>query len=251
MFSIPNVKSPRPDGYNSGFYKSSWSIIGPLQKCLQITGFQEGSLPFGYLGVPITARRLGTLEYRELVDKIMLRVKGWATRIISFIGRAVLINSVLFGMFNYWASIFILPQEVVDKITKICRNYLWGANPDTKKIPYISCQVTCTPKKVGGLGIKNLTLWNQASIAKLVWDIANKKDSLWARWVHGRYLKNKNWWGYIPAQDNSWYWKKLCAMKNKFKVSDAEKIHKDWEGVKHYTVKAGYIWLLDKHERKD
>jgi len=94
---------------------------------------------------------------------------------------------------------------VVDKITKICRNYLWGANLDTKKIPYISWQATCIPNKVGGLGIKNLTLWNQASIAKLVWDIAKKKDSLWVRLVHGRYLKNKNWWGCIPAQDNGWY----------------------------------------------
>ncbi|KAJ8421818.1 hypothetical protein Cgig2_023811 [Carnegiea gigantea] len=30
MFLIPNVKSPGPDGYDSGFYKSSWSIIRPL-----------------------------------------------------------------------------------------------------------------------------------------------------------------------------------------------------------------------------
>jgi len=30
MFSIPNVKSSRPDGYNSGFYESSWRIIVPL-----------------------------------------------------------------------------------------------------------------------------------------------------------------------------------------------------------------------------
>jgi len=30
IFSIPNSKSPRPDGYNSGFYKSPWNEIGQM-----------------------------------------------------------------------------------------------------------------------------------------------------------------------------------------------------------------------------
>ena len=29
----------------------------------------------------------------------------------------------------------------------------------------------------------------QATIAKLVWAIADKKDVLWLKWIHGRYLK--------------------------------------------------------------
>ena len=30
LFSVPNHKSPGPDGYNSGFYKACWEDIGPL-----------------------------------------------------------------------------------------------------------------------------------------------------------------------------------------------------------------------------
>ena len=30
MFSIPNHKSPGPDGFSSGYFKSSWPISGPL-----------------------------------------------------------------------------------------------------------------------------------------------------------------------------------------------------------------------------
>ena len=29
LFSIPNHKSPGPDGFNSGFYKASWEVMGP------------------------------------------------------------------------------------------------------------------------------------------------------------------------------------------------------------------------------
>ena len=30
IFSIPNEKSPRPDGYSSGFFKATWGELGPL-----------------------------------------------------------------------------------------------------------------------------------------------------------------------------------------------------------------------------
>jgi len=63
----------------------------------------------------------------------------WATRSLSFEGIARLISSVVFGMFNYWASIFLLPNEVLECITKIYRNYLLGGTKDSKKIPHISC----------------------------------------------------------------------------------------------------------------
>ena len=49
MFSIPNMKSLGPDGYNSGFYKSSWSIIGPLV-CAAVKEFFETATMPKYFG---------------------------------------------------------------------------------------------------------------------------------------------------------------------------------------------------------
>jgi len=46
-------------------------------------------------------------------------------------------------------------------------------------------------------------MWNKPIIAKLVWEIPKKKDILWVRWVHGRYLKEKTWWDYSPTPDYS------------------------------------------------
>ena len=47
--------------------------------------------------------------------------------------------------------------------------------------------------------------WNKACIAKIVWAIADKKDLLWVKWVHGRYLKGQDWWDYQASPDSSWY----------------------------------------------
>ena len=70
-----------------------------------------------------------------------------------------------------------------------------------KKVPYVSWEETCIPKKYGGLGIINMEAWNYANIAKLVWVVSLKKDLLWVKWVHGRYLSKSSWWEYQPKQD--------------------------------------------------
>ena len=121
------------------------------QECLEITGFTEGHLPFRYLGLPIIASRLSKGECRLLVEKITAKILIWGSRHISYAGRVILINSVLFGMYNFWAKVFILPQEVIMQVTKVCRNFLWGGSEAYKKVPYIAWDNICIPKKKGGL----------------------------------------------------------------------------------------------------
>ncbi|KAJ8421100.1 hypothetical protein Cgig2_016925 [Carnegiea gigantea] len=149
-------------------------ITNQQQQCLQIIGLKDSSFPLKYLGVPITASQLTKIECASLVQKIMATVQLWATRSISFAGKARLINSVIFGMYTYWVSIFLLPKEVTEKITKICRNYLWGGIGDYKKVPDISWQQTCQPKSQGGIGIKEFAAWNKVTILVLEKDLQDK-----------------------------------------------------------------------------
>jgi len=61
------------------------------------------------LRMPITGSRLTKGEYRLLVEKITAKILVWSSRHLSYARRLVLINTVLFGMFNFWAQIFIHP----------------------------------------------------------------------------------------------------------------------------------------------
>lgn len=45
------------------------------------------------------------------------------------------------------------------------------------------------PKKYGGLNIKSSKFWNVASVGKLLWQLASKKDVLWVKWVHVLFRK--------------------------------------------------------------
>jgi len=194
-------------GLKTNLHKSQMVFGGTnsnlQQHCLQTIGLRESSLPLQYLGVRIVASKLTKFECDQLVNKITTKVHQWTARNILYAGRLILINSVIFGMFNCWASIFLLPNEVIDRLIQISCNYVWSGTKNFKRPPHISWQYSCLPKSKGGLVIKEFAAWNKATIAKLVWAVADKKDILLVRWVHGRYIRGKNWWDYIPPLNSS------------------------------------------------
>ena len=81
-------------------------------------------MPFRYLGVPITANKLSKLECELLVEKITRKITTWATKTTTYAGRAALVKSVLMGLFNFWATVFILPKGVIKELVTLYRNYL-------------------------------------------------------------------------------------------------------------------------------
>ncbi|KAK4380900.1 hypothetical protein Sango_3019100 [Sesamum angolense] len=80
------------------------------QQILEYLGFQEGSLPVKYLGIPLTSSRLTIVDCRPLIDKVDARLAGWNHQNLSYAGRLQLINSVLSTLQTYWGSAFILPK---------------------------------------------------------------------------------------------------------------------------------------------
>lgn len=155
-----------------------------------LAGIKVGSFPLTYLGSPITTARLKQGDCEVLINKLTSKITAWGTKHLSYIARVRVINSVLIGIASFWSRIFILPKQVMKRVMAICRNYLWGSSDKYKKVPLVNWDEVCQAKKHGGLGIKNLVKWNKASIMKLNWDIANKKDILWVKWIHNRYIKN-------------------------------------------------------------
>lgn len=47
----------------------------------------------------------------------------------------------------------------------------------------------CLHKNEGGLGIPNIMESYKANMAKHIWDLASKKDTLWVKWCHEYMLR--------------------------------------------------------------
>lgn len=81
-----------------------------MNRIKEASGFSMGCLPFRYLGVPISTRKLKVGDCEKLIDNITAKIRIWQTRKISYAGRGLLVNSVLMSMQTYWGQMFILPK---------------------------------------------------------------------------------------------------------------------------------------------
>lgn len=181
---------------------------------MRTSGFQLGSLPFRYLGVPIISSRLGKEACVSLVNTITSRLQSWTNRFLSLAGRLQLIKSVLHSIQVYWSSVFILPASVTNRIEQIFRQFLWkgpSLGSGGAKVAWVD---VCLPKEEGGLGIRSLRVSNIAVMLKYLWLIFTDKESLWSKWIHSIFLNHKNFWIVPRPTYCSWTWKKLLSLRD-------------------------------------
>ncbi|GJX40072.1 RNA-directed DNA polymerase, eukaryota, reverse transcriptase zinc-binding domain protein [Tanacetum coccineum] len=99
---------------------------------LQILLFKCGKLPMKYLGVPLLAKILGVKECHSLIENVENRINCWRNKFLSYAGRIQLIASVLSTMQQYWASVYILPLSVINKLEKLFKRFLWSFGRSAK-----------------------------------------------------------------------------------------------------------------------
>nr|XP_009770787.1 PREDICTED: uncharacterized protein LOC104221414 [Nicotiana sylvestris] len=159
--------------YQANKDKSSIYMAGvdadEKQAILNTLGFEEGTLPFRYLGVPLSSKKLTLQQCWPLIEKITDRVRCWSARLLSYSGRLQLIKSVLFDIQTYWAQIFLLPKKVMKMIDAVCRTFLWTGEATITKKALIAWEQICRPISAGGLNIINLCIWNKAAVMKQSW----------------------------------------------------------------------------------
>ncbi|XP_019230433.1 PREDICTED: uncharacterized protein LOC109211357 [Nicotiana attenuata] len=183
------------------------------QVIMNLLGYTKCDLPFRYLGVPLSTKRLTAVQCEPLIDKMLNRIQCWTAKFLSYAGRATLIKSVLGTIQNFWAQVFILPKKIIQFI-----------------------------EVAGGLKFTNIELWNKAALCKLLWNICKKKEKLWVQWVHAYYIKDNNIWHTEP-KNASWVIQKIFKAREQFQearhseadVSDMErfstrKIYKELQG---------------------
>lgn len=110
--------------------------------------------------------------------------------------------------------VFPFPKAVIKKIEAICRAFLWiGKDNPSHKSP-VAWKTICRSRTQGGLGLIDLTLWNQANLLKLLWNICNKTDILWIRRVHVCYLRNIDVLNAGVKTNNTWIMKNILQQRD-------------------------------------
>lgn len=127
-----------------------------LQHLARTFNCEIGSLPFTYLGLPLSLTKPRIIDFSPLISKCERRLA--ATSIfLNQAGRLEITNSVLSAMPTFCMSTFLLQQTVIDQIDKFRKLCLKrGADFNAKQKPKAAWISVCKSKDQGVLGVLNI-----------------------------------------------------------------------------------------------
>ena len=153
-------------------------------------------------------------DFSYLQDKLEAKLMGWRSKCLSWAGRKTLINSVAQTIPNYTMFSFNIPSKVCDKLDSLTRRFWWKPNQrDGRFIAWKSWDNLCRPIKDGGLGFKKAKNINNALLAKLVWMVASKRDSLCMMILRAKYKVKNDWLCTEASKRASPIWKAIESTK--------------------------------------
>lgn len=171
-------------GLHCNLAKSSVSPIRcegiDMQPILEALGCPIQSFPIQYLGLPLSLFRLSKTDLQPLVDKVASGVPTWVAALLKKSGRLVYLNSKLAATPIYHMLSLDLPPWFFNVVNKLLRGFFWSAATEARRGQcVVAWETVCTPKDLGGLGVKNLRLLNHALRMRWRWMELADVDKPW------------------------------------------------------------------------
>lgn len=140
-----------------------------------------------YLGLPTPRGRVKGVHFQDLRERLCKRLKDYSERYMSAAAKEVLIKSVAQAMPTYIMSVFKLPLGLCDDLTSTIRSFWWGTEDGKRKTTWVAWEELTLKKCMGGMGFKDLRLFNQAMLARQAWRLIEYPESLCARLLKAKY----------------------------------------------------------------
>ncbi|XP_021605634.1 uncharacterized protein LOC110610068 [Manihot esculenta] len=124
-----------------------------------------------YLGVPSIHGRISVSTYGSILDKMRGKLDGWKARALK----------------SWTTNSALLPISLCNEMEKICKTFIWHGKDMKPAVHLINWDTMSLPKRLGGLGIRNMRQMNQALLGKLCWRAYKNPQALWVRCLFNKY----------------------------------------------------------------
>jgi hypothetical protein len=119
-----------------------------------------------YLGLPSVVGRAKRRAFHEIKDRVWRRLPGWKEKLLSQVGREVLIKAVIQAIPTYAMSCFKFLAGLCAELSSMAARFWWGQRGSERKVHWLSKQKLIKPKKEGGIEFRDLQLFNQALLTR-------------------------------------------------------------------------------------
>jgi hypothetical protein len=156
-------------------------------KVLDILQVPESIVDSKYLGLPSPEGRMTDDKFKSTKERLVKRCSNWNEKHMSMAAKEVLIKSAVQAIPTYVMGVFKLPLGTCDDMTQIIRKFWWGEENGQRKVHWVVWDKLLAPKGKGGMGFRDLRLFNKALLARQAWRLIQYPDSLCAQLLKAKY----------------------------------------------------------------
>lgn len=130
-----------------------------------IFNYKVGQLPIKYLGVMVNNRHMVAAELSYVAQKVERRIPTWQGVGLSSGGKMILVESCLSSVPNYTMGIYVLQEEIHQKMDSARANFFWHGPHMKRRYHMEKWELMASPKKAGGAGFTNTRIMNRCLLS--------------------------------------------------------------------------------------
>ncbi|XP_042983363.1 uncharacterized protein LOC122312776 [Carya illinoinensis] len=160
-----------------------------------------------YLGLPPMVGRSKKQAFSDIRKRVWQKLQVWKGNLLSQGGREVLIKAVAMSIPTYAMSCFLFPKTLCHELEMMMAKFWWGDHSRENKIHWCRWEKLCVSKFQGGMGFRDLHLFNLALLAKQGWRLLRNVDSLFYKVYKAKYFPNSCLFEAKAGANSSYVWK--------------------------------------------
>lgn len=144
-----------------------------------------------YLGLPALIGRSKSKTFAKIESRVRMKLDGWKEKFLSQAGNEILIKAMVQAIPTYCMSVFQLLKTLCKSLNSLLSQFWWGKNHESNRVSWMSWRKMSFSKRHGGMGFRDLELFNKALLAKQGWRMLQYPNSLVARIMKSKYFPSR------------------------------------------------------------
>lgn len=132
-------------------------------------------------------------------------MEKWLTKM----GKEILVKACAQAIPVFAMSCFDITKTLCDQMGQLMCKFWWSQQENENKLHWLSWDKMTLPKKLGGLGYKDLYSFNLAMLAKQAWRLLTDPSSLCARVLKAKYYLDTDVLQANPKVGMSYSWRSI------------------------------------------
>ena len=148
-------------------------------------------------------------SFQFLKAKVWKRIQGRKQKLLSRAGKEILIKAVAQAIPTNAMSCFDITKGVCEQISSMICRYWWSNQDKEKKMHQISQNTLTKSKSEGGLGFRDIHIFNLAMLAKQCGRLLHYPDSLCSWVLKAKYFPSSTILQAKPRSGISYTWRSI------------------------------------------